>query len=514
MAEAKSLGSLEDENDLWHFLKVAKSDWTRHDVARVLMKLKAIGVSDVGELLRRVNRNSINDELESCGWGRFSRETIESIRKRGPFVRSLQACHEPSVRQIGVFAPVPSLFSSKRLAASVSKHSQHGSNAKQTAKDAGEKPDVNYAAQSAPDLFPTAARRRSEKGIQEHLDRTKVHGSTSLQGLLPKTVTSTRFREDDSTIGTSRSRGAGSRLRYRQERGRPQSSSQLGRSAPSLPDIHFSNTTEGFGMWHHGHDRGQPGSSSSSNEAHSLGRLQDDVHLPAAHDEAPSHPARTAAHHGDVSLEEMERMQAAGSTMRTQPLEARWLTGHRRGPLQQGEDMLEEQEALAEKGRLVRELDATSRSHLVRNIRARLKAEEAYSGDSANFLNIEHRCTNIRKNLSAMVNARRELAGLRGRLLEPEDDREHSFLKGCDAFKKLKIPGREENAEDDHERRHASRQEAHHGTGSHVLPHSGQQRSGSPLPPSGVRRTSKQSALRSPAAQRSGGSKKKVHLGV
>jgi len=454
--EPRTLGSLEDENDLWHFLKVAKSDWSRHDVARVIAKLKAIDVSDVGELLKRVNRNTINDELESCGWGRFSRETIESIRKRGPFVRSLQAVHEPSVRQIGAFAPVPALFSTRRIV--LSGAYRQGQPGRPDGKVEGP-----VAATGALDFSPSS-QRRNEKGIQEHLDRAQVRASPQRR-VLPGTV-NWAVLEDDSIANTARStarsnrssRASILRLRYREDRGRPQPAVFGSQSVPTLPDIHAATAAEGFPAVHYAQD----GSASSSSEGIAKGNKEgsgsnaEEAWLPSVRRQSLSRSTTSAtAHQGmiksntiadfnDISLEELERMQQAGSMMRTQPLEARWLSSHRKGPLQQGEEMLEEQDALNARARLVRELDSTARSHLARNIKARLKEEEQFSSDNAKFINIEHRCTNIRKNLSAMVNARRELSGLRGRLLQPEEEEKEHFLKGCEVLQKLKLTAREE----------------------------------------------------------------------
>merc|ERR1719174_3354879 len=112
--------SLEQENDLKQFLKIVRPDWSisrrsgQNDIARACGKLKAIGVQDVADLLSRVTSNTINDDLYKANKPRFSRETIQSIRKEGAFWQSLSRLNEPSYRQIGLFAPVPQMLAGKK----------------------------------------------------------------------------------------------------------------------------------------------------------------------------------------------------------------------------------------------------------------------------------------------------------------------------------------------------------------------------------------------------------------
>mmetsp|Transcript_100552 Transcript_100552/g.192781 ORF Transcript_100552/g.192781 Transcript_100552/m.192781 type:complete len:683 (-) Transcript_100552:64-2112(-) len=119
--QRQCIGTAEDESELRQFLKVVRPDWScprmhgRSDVNRVLEKLKAIGVSDTKELMRRVNRNKINEDFLIAGKTRFSQETMDAFRKQSSFVRALDHLKEPYVRQIGSFAPVPQLLTGTNL---------------------------------------------------------------------------------------------------------------------------------------------------------------------------------------------------------------------------------------------------------------------------------------------------------------------------------------------------------------------------------------------------------------
>lgn len=114
--------SIEEENELKQFLKVARPDWSKprgkgqhSDLQRACDKLKAIGVHDVDELLRKVTENTLNEDLTKANKARFSRETIQSFRKEGAFWQSLNHSSAASYRQIGVFAPVPQLLAGRNL---------------------------------------------------------------------------------------------------------------------------------------------------------------------------------------------------------------------------------------------------------------------------------------------------------------------------------------------------------------------------------------------------------------
>eukprot|EP00439_Symbiodinium_sp_Y106_P066696 s3465_g10.t3 len=131
-------------------------------------------------------------------------------------------------------------------------------------------------------------------------------------------------------------------------------------------------------------------------------------------------------HHRSIPTprtEEMLALQRAGQRI-LQTLEdrkgsaAKWSPKSWKTPLEQGEDMLQEQEALDERERIVRLVKSKSnpsdpfRGHIAQNIKQRL---EMANNDSTEGLAINQRCLNIRKQLAGMVNARKELASLRAK---------------------------------------------------------------------------------------------------
>lgn len=131
-------------------------------------------------------------------------------------------------------------------------------------------------------------------------------------------------------------------------------------------------------------------------------------------------------HHRSIPTprtEEMLALQRAGQRI-LQTLEdrkgsaAKWSPKSWKTPLEQGEDMLQEQLALDERERIVRLVKSKSnpsdpfRGHIAQNIKQRL---EMANNDSTEGLAINQRCLNIRKQLAGMVNARKELASLRAK---------------------------------------------------------------------------------------------------
>merc|ERR1719162_299342 len=85
------------------------------DINRVVRKLTDIGVKDSSDLMMRVTANRINEDLSNAGYPRFSRETLDRIRKHGTFFRALESLTEAHYRQVGVFAPVAQLLSKNNL---------------------------------------------------------------------------------------------------------------------------------------------------------------------------------------------------------------------------------------------------------------------------------------------------------------------------------------------------------------------------------------------------------------
>lgn len=139
--------TVEEESELRQFLKVARPDWSmakKHghsDVNRVVEKLKAIGVLDTMELMRRVQSNTINEDFTHAGKSRFSKDTMEAIRKQSSFVRALEHLKEPFVRQVGPFAPVPQLLSGTNLRIKAGK--QEKAEREKTENSAGARPSTD-----------------------------------------------------------------------------------------------------------------------------------------------------------------------------------------------------------------------------------------------------------------------------------------------------------------------------------------------------------------------------------
>ncbi|CAJ1372576.1 unnamed protein product [Effrenium voratum] len=99
------------------------------------------------------------------------------------------------------------------------------------------------------------------------------------------------------------------------------------------------------------------------------------------------------------------------------------------------EAMLDEQDALFERAKLQKLMEqeglfSPMRKHVAENIRSRLKEES--DKVAAEGLEMQHKCTNIRKNLGQMMNARRDLASLRraivGRGLESDEQSKQAML--------------------------------------------------------------------------------------
>jgi len=148
--------------------------------------------------------------------------------------------------------------------------------------------------------------------------------------------------------------------------------------------------------------------------------------------ECPTPDERKGHAKGDafdpVSVTEIERLQRAGAEMMAELPRARWASSRFKTPLQQGEEMLREQSALDDRDALVRTVlkrgePLAFRSHIANNIRSRLEEERQRDGAvdaqhlcGVSLLLTQQQGMNIRKNLASMVNARRELAGLRSRV--------------------------------------------------------------------------------------------------
>ena len=115
--------SLETENELRHFLRVARPEWScptkkgQNNIARVMEKLRAIDIHDIETLVQRLEKNTINDDLVAHGHIIFSREAMDGMRRQLPFIRALEvlAQESPHVRQVGSHSSVRQLLAKKRI---------------------------------------------------------------------------------------------------------------------------------------------------------------------------------------------------------------------------------------------------------------------------------------------------------------------------------------------------------------------------------------------------------------
>jgi len=400
-----SFGTLAAETELRHFLKLARPEWSkpkrrgRSDVVRVQEKLKAIGIRDIDTLIKMVDKNTINEELYNRGLVPLSRDSLDSIRKQKTFIQALESVDVPNIRQVGTFDPVAQMLSRSSL------HGSQGSrrNASKKGGPIGSE-DVDKEGSPAktrllrrPAIFQEEADMQPEalippwprlKGVVHRERWRKTSGSASTPGLLlprmaPGLDRSLSHGLMSPGAGHSQSLPAGRLDRLETDPMEPSRASK--RLANTIPPH-----TDAFG------GQGSPLSRSDSYRA-----------------TVPP------------SMTEMLAMQRAGQRMLDsledpQSSAAKWSPKSTKTPLEQGEDMLQEQGALDERERLVRVVKSKSlppdpfRSHIALNIKQRM--EECAHNDSKEGLAINQRCLNIRKQLAGMVNARKELAGLRAKV--------------------------------------------------------------------------------------------------
>jgi hypothetical protein len=432
--------TLEGESELRHFLKVARPKWSKprqsgpRDIDRVIAKFKEVGVTDIETLLHRIHNQTINRDLEAKGLQPLRPEAIESIRKQGPFLKSLEHVDAHHIRQTGLHAPVPQLLSSKWLLDT--------------------KPTVVPLNRSSEDFRRGLASTHAE-GFGRKLNNFDSGESES--GL--STGEDARFNSKYSL--SLRGLHAKPRARFKATRSKmAQSHCQL----PFVADAAF----------------GSQATSSSSQllvpnpqtaERLSYRPMQSESlpQLPAA---APHGPLQSTRALGNAKvcasrwlqharsprpvmgeeeenrlIKQMARFQSIGATMTSGKRDARWSSTGSKGPLALGEEMLAEQEALdrrAEIVRLANSSDLSFRSHISRNIQSRIKQE--LKAQSLQAVNMRQRCQNIDKNLDEMRGLRRELGNLRSQMevisTDPESKLEtikHEIALGYEARKQSMV---------------------------------------------------------------------------
>lgn len=434
--------SLEAQNDLKQFLKVVRPDWScpkkrsRNDCTRVLQKLQAIGINDTAELLDRVTKNTINEELSEAGYARFSRDTLQAIRKQGAFYQSLEHLKEPSYRQIGLFAPVPQMLAGKNLRNQVLKSSN--ANTGSLLPITGRTPELhsrNTSARSRPHTVAPHTAAGAAGSTPE-----AVSATSSSPRLRPSTVTGNSGPSGVATPHTISSIGCGS------------SSFTV---LPRLRGVPYSRR---------GSRRARPSTSASAPQLSTDG-VESDIATSSGYPSRRRDSGNSSMWGGSSTGMLREQPVRKGSLNKQlteeQQLERdvdRWnRTGHymssKRDPqwsslpsqlLEHGEAMIQEQEALKAKKKLYQEMRqegevSPMRKHVARKIRTRMREE--YVNNPQVALDVQQTCMSIRKNIEAMMKTRRLLATVNTEaknVVEPQKEGKRLVGLSLDLFKKQK----------------------------------------------------------------------------
>uniref|UniRef100_A0A7S4VI83 Uncharacterized protein n=1 Tax=Alexandrium monilatum TaxID=311494 RepID=A0A7S4VI83_9DINO len=438
-ASSSSL-TLEEENELRQFLKLVRGvEWGRKkrkhgksQVSRVIEKLKAIGVSDVSELLRRVSSRRINEELAEAGYAPFSKDTLESIRKQSSFIRALEHLNEAHYRQIGPMAPAPQMLTSENL---VYKAAQNPSGLRASLSSARPAPDVGNG--SPP------RRRQGEAG-------TMSKAGTGVSSAFLYMCSEEAPMEDGLVYMPLHLRGA--RHKSTRKSSVPKATSA---SLPDLPrpELRMAQVQARLSTPEGGsHPRPLASSPSGDSQSGPQRGLRPHMSLgtfsAATSESVRTSPVAGAAPEGLGSPTRakavtfkaptpaldtprlMERLQRASEKIAHEQRAARWtsLNHSEDSLLQHGEAMLKEQVTLEARQNLFREMESEGvtsplRQHIARKIRGRLREEqERDSQGTLDQVEIQQRSINIRKHLGLMSNLRRELQVLKRNAFDEEDD--------------------------------------------------------------------------------------------
>jgi hypothetical protein len=431
--------SLEAETELYHFLKVACPKWSQarrgcqSDISKVVEKLRSIGVTNARTLVKRIDDgNTINEELAARGHPPLGREAFENIKKQSPFIRSLEFMDIPQVRQVGAFASVPQMLSGGRVAKGMRPLSGSGTLAKSRS---GATCDGSSSAHEAISVasaeFPSALQGSEEQSnnvMETYGIDPSLYGGTGARLAL-----------------SLREPGVPNKLRRRPVTSEINLNSPSAFSIKTLPPRPMS-----MGSLTTGHERNNSSASSATGSAGNPGQLGEDgeqsstlrrlraptfggsgieVERSSSKPDASRKVGRTATagtlfelsfNPDEADLAHGFRsFRRVGKEMRKQDIPAHWLCAHNLTPQQQGEEMLQEQFVMDERGRFERLIRPSSgfsdmRSHVAKKIRCRLRQEREH--DSTSVLNIQHKCMNIRKNIASLANLRRDLSGLRVRV--------------------------------------------------------------------------------------------------
>mmetsp|Transcript_54579 Transcript_54579/g.119439 ORF Transcript_54579/g.119439 Transcript_54579/m.119439 type:complete len:529 (+) Transcript_54579:169-1755(+) len=403
--QAKTTGFLEKEDELRTFLKVARPEWLiprrkgHSDVNRVMMKLRTIGITDVDALLDSIDKNTINEEFRKYGCVSFSKEAIDAIRERKPFMQSLKDVAVPQIRQIGNFAPLPQMLTHRVLARS--------SSPKELARRRN-----NLLKPSGP--LGASGSAMTTSGT---IDLRNARGST-------ESPRSKLGFEDSETA--PRLRGVQAPLRRRDKRKlqlegfapRPATSPDMvAASPPASPGGHSSSmdAARSTSPSSFANARRTSGGNHVDPLSQSMGMTtESSLHLPSCllPDEDTLLQGVHSIYGVGVSMAEDRKDRAYGS----------WTTQKTMTPLQLGQNMLLEQEELEAQQRLIRTVsrggndEAAFREYVAGKIEKRLNTEALREGGRGPTLAVHQQCMNIKKQLDGLAKARGELRGLRSRV--------------------------------------------------------------------------------------------------
>lgn len=438
--------SLEGENELHHFLALVRPEWSKprrrghSDLARVIDKLRNIGVSDTETLVESVGRNTLNDKLTAKGFVPLSREAIEGIRKQSPFVRACHSVEAPLVRQVGCFAPAAQLLARKRLSSSQggNRNKEHVGNS----SGSSSVPNLGRSTPSRPQRATSAASSVRSGGAATCVASGGGGGAVAVDPALfgfgrpfmgplklrDDTLFSTRRRAPQARSlevaissdedwprsapwpATTRAVGFGRTLSPPSEALRPSDESD---GSCGLTSTLTTSLPRGGLPWL---PSLQVDTSARTSASASASACEDGGSSSAS--PQPTRQARAATGSDDgaplpagVSEQEVTRLRKIGRDMRRQALAAKWLVASKLGPCEQGDEMLREQAAFDERDRLVR--SSPMRTHVAHNIRCRLQSEQ--QRDALQGMTMQQKCLNIRKNLTSLVNLRRDVTNLRGK---------------------------------------------------------------------------------------------------
>lgn len=411
--------TMEAEQELLQFLKVARPDWSkpkrrgRTDLAKVHAKLLAIGVTSPEALLKLVDERMLNKVLADAGFIPLTENALEGIRKRRNFLTALEFADVPQVRQLGVHSPVRQLLSQKLLAA----RPRHSLNFSPPPSRPGTCPScpTSFSSASAAADFSSSLRRTTSAGDLIHVKprlRGVRPGRRSLAALGASVGASEQNQENHCADEIAEQDVKDSRRKAWRVRSNTADSLNSGASL----QMHEQSTgaTDGTDHVEHTHYRKGKGA-------------ETDIDRP-------------------LEYEEVERIYTAGVDMAHTSSRAKWSCRTVKTLLVQGEEMLQEQRTIIEQTRLLKDIGKQGlftlaprspypdpfRTYVTSNISQRLQKEA--KREMSVSLSMAQSFDNIRKNLTSLGHARKELAGLRAQVSslveEPASHKEPLDLHG------------------------------------------------------------------------------------